>query len=43
MDSKTLSKPDGETVHCPGSGGVHVVGQDILYDQQSLYRFKLDL
>ena len=43
MNPETLSESDCEAMHSPSSSSVHVVGQNILYDQQSLHGFEFDL
>lgn len=43
MDTESLGKSYGESVERPGSRSVHVVGQDVLDDQQSLHGLESDL
>lgn len=43
MDTKALSKSYGKSVKRPSSRSIHVVGQDVLDDQQSLHSLESDL
>lgn len=43
MNSEPLGKSNGQSMHCPRGGSIHVISQNILNDQESLYGLQFDL